>query len=500
MLKASRVLLAVLAALGMSSALAQTGPAVGGYNTTTSGNTTSHTYKADGASDFARLTRGGYDPATNQSGFQALLQKKGFTPKGSEYNYRVTKAVPKAAMAKAIAKTLPVVGNLYAMAELMEALYPNEAVSWDNTAQQWQKDTTNQDWGWGNDLPWRHGYGTPNLGCQAFQSWWNGANSEHPSYMEHLGSVPDSEGRHTCRVNERRRATGEIHEGPRNFGFVNLYGNVPGPKENVTEQALEDKLNATSPLPIQADPLLQHIPQAAKEQIARDIEADTANKPRAVPMSPAGLEAPSGWEVPESITTRYTNDAQNRPQAITTTTKTVVRTLPSGQLQHDTTTTTTTTTTTGTNPDGSPITETKTDTETTTTTPVPPPGTTTPNTPPQGEDLECGLPGTPPCKIDESGTPPPGDANFDAATAEIEVFKSGLYEALQAKLDEIVHEWTWTFQLPTGCASLQFDTKVGPVVEIDMCQWQPMIHDIMSMLWAAAGVWGALMIFLRANG
>lgn len=263
---------------------------------------------------------------------------------------------------------------------------------------------------------------------------------------------------------------------------------------------LELELNQSPTLPTTVDGLLQSIPPEALQRLAQDTQADTSNKPRAVATSPSGVESPSGLSVPESTTTSSGTDSQGRPYTRTTVTETIVRTLPSGQLQHDTKTTTTTTTQTGTNPDGSPITETTTGEEITSTTPTLPPGTTNPNTPTTGEDLECGLPGTPPCKIDESGTPPPGDANFDAAEAEIESFKSGLYEALQAKLDEIVHEWTWTFALPTGCAALQFDTKVGPVVEIDMCQWQPMIHDIMSMLWAAAGVWGALMIFLRANG
>lgn len=116
------------------------------------------------------------------------------------------------------------------------------------------------------------------------------------------------------------------------------------------------------------------------------------------------------------------------------------------------------------------------------------------------EIITCGLPSTPPCRIDEEGTPGTEVAKFDDAESEIERFKGGLLESIQSKLDEITHEWTWTFALPTGCSALQFDTQVGPVVQIDMCEWQPMIHDIMSMIWAAAGVFGAMMIFLRSNG
>lgn len=496
MLKVSRFWLALLAALGMSSAIAQTGPAVGGFNTTTSGNTTSHTYKAEGASDFARLMRGGYDPATNQSGFQALLQKKGYTPKGSEYNYQVTKSVPKAGIAKAIAKTLPVVGNLYAMAELLEALFDNP--TYDYTSGTWQAGITQSASGtWytyaqAGGLPSR-GAATKEAACSASSADYTGSNAPILSNYVQDGLC------NYCAWNGCG-STGFYLHCPDGSQLPYYATACPSTfaREEITEQKLEDALKALPTMPAQVDPLLQHIPPAALDDLAQDIEG-TPGAPRAVPTSPSGTQFPDGWEVPESISSRQTNDALNRPQEITTTTKTLVRTLPTGQLQHDTTTTTTTTTTTGTNPDGSPITETTTSTETSTTTPAPPPDpTTAPPAPP--EDLECGLPGTPPCKIDESGTPPPGDANFDAAEAEIETFKSGLYEALQAKLDEIQHEWSWTFQLPTGCAALQFDTRVGPVVDIDMCEFQPMIHDIMAMLWAAAGVFGALMIFLRANG
>jgi hypothetical protein len=464
MLKASRVLLAVLAALGMSSVLAQTGPVVGGYNTTTSGNTTSHSYAASGASDFARLTRGGYDPATNQSGFQTLLQKKGFTPKGSEYDYRVSKPVPKAAMAKALAKTLPVVGNLLAMKELLDALYGEDKAQWNAQQGQWEATSSG-----GYIFNWNQFTGST---CAAVAAQLDGA---YPT-----GSVQ------AC-------ASGNM-----NVCNTILYQGTPPVTDPVTEQSLQDKINATpGPLPLPADDLLESIPAAAKQELAQDIANDTANPPRAVPTSPAGVESPSGWTVPESITTRYTNDALNRPQTITTTTQTVVRTLPTGQLQHDTTTTTTTTTQTGTNPDGSPITETSTSTETTTTTPSPPPDGQTP--PPAQEIITCGLPDTPPCKIDETGTP-----QADPVKTQAEV--DSLFGDVKTCLQDIraclptLPDLSWSFALPTGCAPLYFDTLVGVVIPIDMCEHQPMIHDLMTMVWAAAGLFGAIAMVGRFSG
>lgn len=484
MLKVTTLVLAAAAALGMSSAIAQTsGP--GGFNTSTSGNTTSHTYAASGSSDLSRIMRGGYDPVTNQSGFQELLQKKGFTPKGSSYDYKVTKPVPKAAMAKALAKTLPIVGNMLAMKELLDALYGPGKATWDDADGQWE---TTQSGGY--TYSWNGQFSSAT--CSGVAAALDAA-------------YPIGGGATRVCTGVASGSTGIVRAcSSTNMNICNdiqYVGSTPVTAP-VTEQSLEEKINSgPSPLPLPVDQLLDQIPPAAKQQLARDIAADTANPPRSVPVSPAGVESPSGLNVPESTTTSSGTDSLGRPFTRTTVVQTIARTLPSGQIQHDTTTTTTTTTQTGTNPDGSPITETTTGTETTSTTPTPPPPTTAnPNVPTTGEDLECGLPGTPPCKIDESGTPPPGDANFDAADAEIQSFKSGLYEALQVELDKITHEWTWTFQLPTGCSALQFDTLVGKVVQIDMCQFQPMIHEIMSMLWAAAGVWGALMIFLRANG
>lgn len=495
MLKVSRVLLAVLAALGMSSAIGQTGPVVGAFGTSVNGKTTTYDYKATGNSDFARLTRGTYDPANNNSGFQALLQKKGYTPGGKEYPVAIAKQVPKAALAKAVAKTLPIVGNAIAMAELLGELFPGEGVHWDTSEQEWQRVRTDVLWSYSGSSPL---YPSADAACSAYVAYWNATNPTNSSRMAYL-TVVVSGSSGTCKVNDYNREHGYLKEANKSHGTVEIASTVTADFP-ITEGDVQVEMTIHPTTPPVVDDLIIDIPPEALRVLAEETAAEPV-RPIAVTTDAVGTPQPSGITVPESVSTTTGTNSQGQPITTTTTTQTIVRPLEDGAIQHDEQTTTTTTTQTGTNPDGSPITTTTTSTTTTQSTPAPPvTGTPGTSTPPNQEIITCGLPDTPPCKIDESGTPPPGDANFDAASNEIDVFKSGLYEALQTKLDEIVHEWTWTFQLPTGCASLQFDTRVGPVVEIDMCQWQPMIHDIMSMLWASAGVWGALMIFLRANG
>lgn len=487
MLKVSRVLLAVLAALGMSSAIGQTGPVVGAFGTSVNGKTTTYDYKSTGNSDFARLTRGTYDPANNNSGFQALLQKKGYTPGGKEYPVAIAKQVPKAALAKAVAKTLPIVGNAIAMAELLGELFPGENPHWDSAQGQWERTQSGFYWvAYENQADEMRGGSAFGLCAAVFGS------VGFTTAGAHFTVTNDDGFSASCNLyNSQYGLHGRTTLDKRN---------LPPSDLPITEGDVQVKLSTHPAFPPSVDDLIIDIPPEALRVLAEETAAEPA-RPIAVTTDAVGTPQPSGITVPESVSTTTGTNTQGQPITTTTTTQTIVRPLEDGAIQHDQQTTTTTTTQTGTNPDGSPITTTTTSTTTTQSTPAPPvTGTPGTSTPPNQEIITCGLPDTPPCKIDESGTPPPGDANFDAASNEIEVFKSGLYEALQTKLDEIVHEWTWTFQLPTGCASLQFDTRVGPVVEIDMCQWQPMIHDIMSMLWASAGVWGALMIFLRANG
>lgn len=119
---------------------------------------------------------------------------------------------------------------------------------------------------------------------------------------------------------------------------------------------------------------------------------------------------------------------------------------------------------------------------------LPPPGTTpAPGTgaTPAPELKTCGLPDTPPCRIDESGTPPPppADSMPDPEDA-LEPIKT-VFENPQVADTS----WSWSLQLPTGCSAFALPTLFGVTIPpIDVCQWQGVIHDLMSMLWIGVSI------------
>lgn len=111
---------------------------------------------------------------------------------------------------------------------------------------------------------------------------------------------------------------------------------------------------------------------------------------------------------------------------------------------------------------------------------------------PAPEIITCGLPDTPACKIDESGTPsaPPPDVFGDPDAS---------LDPLRTIIDQqpLEVEWTWAFTLPTGCEPFQVPGFEDIFPPLDMCQWQPMIHDLMSLIWIATGIWGSLSLVSR---
>lgn len=124
-----------------------------------------------------------------------------------------------------------------------------------------------------------------------------------------------------------------------------------------------------------------------------------------------------------------------------------------------------------------------------------PDGTT--NKPGEGkEQAACGAPGQPKCRIDESGTPD-GKGAFDGISKGADEAKKNWTDEIDKWKERKADGWTWTFQLPSGCAPLAMD---GYGFQIDVCRFQPVIHDIMSMVWAIATVWGCMLLVFNASG
>lgn len=132
---------------------------------------------------------------------------------------------------------------------------------------------------------------------------------------------------------------------------------------------------------------------------------------------------------------------------------------------------------------------------------IDPPGTPPPTgnveAPGEGEEqAACGAPGQPKCLIDETGTPSGegalGEGDGSAASTEAG-FLSEIVKAQQLQAPQ----WTWTFELPSGCAPFVMEAFN---MTINVCQWQPMIHDLMSIMWIMAAVFLCVrMVFTTVN-
>lgn len=114
--------------------------------------------------------------------------------------------------------------------------------------------------------------------------------------------------------------------------------------------------------------------------------------------------------------------------------------------------------------------------------PIPNPGTDGKPLP-ADNPLTCGLPGTPACKIDESGTPDDAVTPFEKPKTDLDKVKDDSSLAIDKAATLQAPAWTFSFQLPTGCAPYQTGLRG---VLLNICQYQSTIHDLMSMIWAGA--------------
>lgn len=125
---------------------------------------------------------------------------------------------------------------------------------------------------------------------------------------------------------------------------------------------------------------------------------------------------------------------------------------------------------------------------------------------PRGEPGEdgtavCGAPPLPACnvKLDETGVPAEGTASgrFTQGNTDVDAVRTDAQGAINDARDGDLPGWTWTFSLPSACSPYPLEA-FG--FDIDVCQFQPIIHDLMSMLWLAAGVFGLVSLFRNTVG
>ena len=106
----------------------------------------------------------------------------------------------------------------------------------------------------------------------------------------------------------------------------------------------------------------------------------------------------------------------------------------------------------------------------------------------------CGLPGKPKCLIDETGTKTEKGTSFESAKSELEISEAARKTAIAEAANIASPTWNFRFQLPTGCTPFQTGIKA---VILDVCKWQPIIHDLMSMVWASATLFCLVGMFGR---
>lgn len=101
---------------------------------------------------------------------------------------------------------------------------------------------------------------------------------------------------------------------------------------------------------------------------------------------------------------------------------------------------------------------------------------------PAVEVQTCGMPNTPACKIDETGTPETSEKAFTQPKTDLDTTKDQVSQAIDKAATITAPTWTFSFQLPTGCAP--YVTGLRGVI-LNICEYQSTIHDLMSMIWAA---------------
>lgn len=255
------------------------------------------------------------------------------------------------------------------------------------------------------------------------------------------------------------------------------------PSSSITEQQFIDQIARDSGWPDST------MPGLAKAVSYPTVGPEFANDIQALPKTQTATKVGNGTlQVGNPVTSTETVTNPDASTATKTTTTTTTATSTGNQIKYtqDTTTTTVTKDSAG-NPTG---------TTTTTTTTAANPTTAAP-----GETKVCGLPDTPACKIDETGTPQEVQDDSQSKADQILQTIKTCTDDLTACLPSLP-SINWTFALPAACGPISltaFADEAPSLSSIDVCQFQPTIHDLMSLLWAAAGVFGAAGLLFRSS-
>lgn len=253
----------------------------------------------------------------------------------------------------------------------------------------------------------------------------------------------------------------------RSFGQVGWGSQVAPPVAPIWEAASIDDIRAKMETEPVQKPIIDALLQTAMDRPDLKVKGVPLSSPSNVAVVPLSIpdaavvtvtkaDGKTTTKTDQKITTLSPSvgvDADGKPvQTVTATTKTQSTT----KVVDDAT--------------GATISESTTATDTPTANPAP------------LDLITCGLPGTPPCKIDETGTPTGVGTSFDGSKTDLETQKTATATAITGAASITAPAWTFSFALPTGCAPYATGLR-GFIMNI--CPYQPIIHDLLSMVWAA---------------
>lgn len=110
----------------------------------------------------------------------------------------------------------------------------------------------------------------------------------------------------------------------------------------------------------------------------------------------------------------------------------------------------------------------------------------------------CGLPGKPMCAVDGAGAPTGETLDQDQGKRTLDPITEFLADPSSIIPD--LPNINWAFALPASCAVIPITGALSDYMpSIDVCQFQPMFHEIMSMVWMLGGLFGAISLFMRSS-
>lgn len=109
----------------------------------------------------------------------------------------------------------------------------------------------------------------------------------------------------------------------------------------------------------------------------------------------------------------------------------------------------------------------------------------------------CGLPDTPACVVDGSNVPTAEELPDDQAKKTLNPVQDFLNNPFS--LVPALPTINWAFALPTACGNIPTPAFAPYLTGVDVCQFQPMFHELMSMVWMLGGLFGAISLFMRSS-